>query len=164
MKPIVIAAGLLACFTTAAFAQDRMDNGLGYFQEFCLKPGGNLEKSIERLSNSDTFDNERYMGSDFTYVSYTGPDGINASVMINAPITDDKCTIMMAGVEEPMAQSEALAATLTEAAGAEFMEWEAFDSYGDGGFGYRDARGDIVVAPVADGISQNILHLSFYPN
>ncbi|UYF98865.1 hypothetical protein [Halomonas sp. GD1P12] len=164
MKPIVIVTGLLACSTTAAFAQDHMDSGLAYFQDYCLKPGGKLEKSIDLFSNSDTFGNERSMGSDFTYVSYTGPDGINASVLIGASFTDDKCTIIMTGVDEPMVQSEALAATLTETAGAEFMEWEAFEDYGNGGFGYRDAQGDVVVAPVTTGISDDIVHLSFYPN
>ncbi|MFI0471831.1 hypothetical protein ACGLWX_03805 [Halomonas sp. HMF6819] len=163
MKPIVIVAGLLACTASAAFAQDRMDSGLTYFRDYCLKPGGNLEKSINRLSSSDIFGDKLSMGSDLTYVSYTGPDGINASVMIGDSMTDDRCTIIMTGMDEPMAQSEALAATLAQAAGAEFTQWEAFEDFGNGGFGYSDVQGDVVVAPVTTGITGDYVHLSFYP-
>ncbi|WP_252107191.1 MULTISPECIES: hypothetical protein [unclassified Halomonas] len=163
MKPFVIAVGLLACSTTTAFAQDRMDSGLAYFRDYCLKPGGNLEKSINRLSSSDIFGDKLSMGSDLTYVSYTGPNGINASVLIGASFTNDKCTIIMTSVDEPMAQSEALAAALAQAAGAEFTQWEAFEDFGNGGFGYSDAQGDVVVAPVTTGITGDYVHLSFYP-
>lgn len=163
MKHALIPAALLACLGTGALAQDRLTTAMVDFQTYCLGPG-DLERSISELSNSETFGDARRQGTDgLTYASFTGPDGVNASVMIGGAMSDDRCTIIVQGVDDPQGESVSLATALADATNNPFMEWEPFEDYGNGGYGYRTDAGDIVIAPLTTGISDDILHLTFFP-
>ncbi|RVV97311.1 hypothetical protein EKE94_14970 [Mesobaculum littorinae] len=164
MKHFPLAAALMTAVTSAAAAQDRDANALAYFQTYCLGTEGDLAQSIASLEASDQFQDQSSRGSGaFTYSSFAGPDGTNASVMIGAEMSDDKCSIILTGVTDPMALASRLGGELADGAGAPVMEWEGFGDYGNGGFGYRDELGDVVIAPMTTGISGDILHLTFFP-
>ena len=164
MKHALIAAATLTCLGTSAFAQDRLTTAMVDFQTYCLGPGGDLDRSISKLSTSGTFrDGRRQETGGLTYASFTGPDGVNASVMIGGAMSDDRCTIIVNGVDDPQGQSASLATALAEATNSPFMEWDPFGDYGNGGFGYQIDAGDIVIAPLTTGISDDILHLVFFP-
>ncbi|UYF98867.1 MULTISPECIES: hypothetical protein [unclassified Halomonas] len=164
MKQILIAAGLLACATSTVYAQERTDSALAYFQDYCLEAGGDMQKSIALLSASEHFDAPFDQSSgNYTALLFMGLDGTLATVTIGGEVGYDRCIITASGVADPMAQSETWAGILADEQGADFTQLAPFDMYGNGGFGYRDAQGNVVVAPVTTGISDDIVHLSFYP-
>ena len=164
MKKLVLPLIGAVALATGVHAQGREDTAVAAFQSICLSTGGNLEDSIAKLEASDSFGDARQSGSgSFRHTSYTGADGINASVLIGSSVSDDKCTIIMMNTPEPMQQADALATGLADSVGAELMQWEGFGDYGKGGYGYQTGDGDVVIAPVTTGISDDILHLTFYP-
>ncbi|MBL3554067.1 hypothetical protein JMM63_07455 [Rhodovulum sulfidophilum] len=164
MKKLALPLLAATVLATAAHADEREAAAISAFESYCLASGGDLGKAIEALDASDSFEDGRKSGSgSFVYASYLGPDGINASVVIGGSMSDDKCSIILQNVADPMALADEMSLDMAKAAGAEPMKWEGFGDYGKGAYGYQRDDGDVLVAPMTTGISNDIVHINFYP-
>ncbi|ARC90708.1 hypothetical protein [Rhodovulum sp. MB263] len=164
MKNLVLPFFAATVLATAAHADEREAAAVSAFESYCLASGGDLGKAVEALDASDSFEDGRKSGAgSFVHASYVGPDGINASVMIGASMSDDKCSIILKNVADPLALADKLSLDMAKAAEAEPVKWEAFGDYGKGAFGYQRDDGDVLVAPMTTGISDDIVHINFYP-
>ncbi|MBZ5488071.1 hypothetical protein HW452_11110 [Halomonas aquamarina] len=63
-----------------------------------------------------------------------------------------------------MEQSKTWACILADTRGPEFTPLEPFAQYGNGGFGYRDDSGRVIIAPVTNATSDHLVHLAFFTN
>ncbi|WP_414832908.1 hypothetical protein [Afifella sp. YEN Y35] len=135
-----------------------------YFEQYCLANGGNLTKAIAALAGSKTFGNQSGTNAgSITYASFTGPDGINASVKIGFSSIADHCSIIVMRSGDGMALSKALADHFAAKTGANASSVKPFADYGEGGYAVPYESGQIIAAPMTTGIQPGIVHINFFP-
>ncbi|MDQ0326135.1 subtilisin family serine protease [Rhodopseudomonas julia] len=135
-----------------------------YFEQYCLTNGGNLAQAIAAFAGSKTFGNQSGTNAGrITYASFTGPDGINASVKIGFSSIADHCSIIVIGAGDAMALSKALADHFAGETGPSISSVEPFADYGEGGYAVPYQGGQIIAAPMTTGIQPGIVHINFFP-
>ncbi|RJS94829.1 hypothetical protein D3260_03425 [Salinisphaera sp. Q1T1-3] len=142
------------------------DQAVSLFKQYCMGTDGDLDAAIKALDSSKTFGHRSgHDGDTMRYASFTGPSHINASVKIGFATIDDHCTIILQDVADPMGTSQQIAQSLAAPTHAEVAQIKPFDDYGKGGYGIigDENEGDILVAPLADGIRKGIVHINYFP-
>lgn len=139
------------------------DKAVVYFEDFCLAPAGDFQKSIRLFTESDVFNNQSLIERDgYIYAGFSHSVHISASISMGSEHLPDQCKTILFGVKDPMYASEFIANYFGEKYKKTVSRSEPFSDYEKGGYSVPYGEGEILVAPLTRGISPDIIHIGYF--